>query len=282
MKLGILHPGNMGVSVAASAIAGGHQALWASEGRGRATHERADEHGLTDVGTIGRICDECAIVVSVCPPASALSVAEQVAATGYSGIYVDANAISPTRMAEVAQTVAATGATVVDGGIIGPPAWRADTTWLHLSGEPSAVNAVSNCFVDGPMHTAVVSERIGDASALKMCYAAVTKGSMALVCAVLGAAEQLGVREALESQWDADQSGLASTREAETGRVTAKAWRFVDELEEIARTFEGAGQPGGFHFAAAEVYRRLAPLKDGPHPTPLPVVLSHLVPEEHK
>lgn len=274
MKIGFLHPGSMGVSIAASAIASGHEALWASEGRGAATQERAAEHGLQDVGTVREMATASDIICSICPPDAAEDVARDVAAAGFKGIFVDCNAISPPRMERIAAILGESGASVVDGGIIGHPAWKPGTTFMHLSG-PSR-EKVAACFDGGPLGAVTMTDKIGEASALKMCYAALTKGTAALLCGILATAEQLGVREALNAQWEADGGGRALERENSVRGVPAKAWRWVDEMEEISRTFEAAGQPGGFHAASAEIFRRLTELKDGPHPTALSDVLDRL------
>ena len=70
--IGILHPGAMGISIAASAQNSGHQVYWASEGRGSATQERAAKFGLRDVRTLAALCAECPILISVCPPHAAV------------------------------------------------------------------------------------------------------------------------------------------------------------------------------------------------------------------
>ena len=274
MKIGFLHPGSMGVSIAASAIASGHQALWASEGRGSATAERAKEHGLVDAGSLANVCAESDIICSICPPAAAQDVAQAVANTGFKGTYVDGNAISPERMIAIAAIIAAAGGDTVDGAIIGHPAWKPGTTFLHLSG--GSREKVAACFEKGPLGTVLMSDRIGEASALKMCYAALTKGTAALLCGILATADGLGVREALNRQWEADGVGRAMERENTVRGVPEKAWRWIDEMEEIARTFEAAGQSGGFHSASAEVFRRLSGLKEGPHPSDLATVLDRL------
>ena len=274
MIIGFLHPGSMGVSIAASAIAGGNEALWASDGRGAETRQRAEEHGLTDVGSVEALCRESAVICSICPPAASEDVARAVAAAGFKGVFVDGNAISPERMAAVAEIVAAGGGDVVDGGIIGQPAWAAGTTYLYLSG-PSR-DTVAACFEGSHLGTVVMSEKVGEASGMKMCYAALTKGTAALLCGILATAEELGVREALYRQWEADGAGRSGEREKTVCGVPAKAWRWVDEMEEISRTFAGAGQPGGFHAASAEIFTRLSALKDGPHPTDVETVLAQL------
>lgn len=274
MKIGFLHPGSMGVSIAAAAIAAGHTALWASDGRGAATRQRAEKHGLEDVGSVAELCRQSDVVCSICPPAAAEDVARAVAEAGFKGVFVDGNAISPERMARVAAIVGDAGAEVVDGALIGHPAWAAGTTYLHLSGP--ARDRVAACFEGSVLGTVSMSDKIGDASALKMCYAALTKGTAALLCGILATAEELGVRDALNRQWEADGAGRSREREDKVCGVTAKAWRWVDEMEEISKTFAGAGQPGGFHQASADVFRRLSTLKDGPHPSPIDQVLKNL------
>jgi 3-hydroxyisobutyrate dehydrogenase-like beta-hydroxyacid dehydrogenase len=259
-RIGILHPGEMGISIAASAQNSGHQVYWVSEGRGPETHARAARFELHDAGTMARLCAECAIILSVCPPHAAEMVARQVAEAGFSGIYVDANAISPARVAQLDQMMAKAGVSFVDGGIIGGPAWKPDSTWLYLSG-PHA-DEVAAFFSAGPLATHVLATTVGAASALKMCYAAYTKGTTALLCAILATAENLGVREALERQWNYDEHGFAGQVNQRVRGVTAKAWRFAGEMEEIATTFRDAGLPGDFHAAAAIVYRRLAHFKN--------------------
>ena len=272
MNVGFIHPGAMGVSIAASAIASGHRALWASAGRSAETQDRARQHGLDDVGTIADLCAQSDVIFSICPPAAAEAVASDVAASRYKGIFVDANAVSPARMQRIAAIVGGT-ARVVDGGIIGLPAWKRGTT-IHVSGD--GCREVAGCFEGGLVAVEAMDGAIGDASALKMCYAALTKGTTAVLCAIIGAAEGLGVREALYKRWEQDGEGRSVEREMAVRNVTAKAWRYVDEMEEISRTFAEAGLPEGFHLAAADIYSRLSDLKAGPHPSRLEEVLTRL------
>jgi 3-hydroxyisobutyrate dehydrogenase-like beta-hydroxyacid dehydrogenase len=264
----------MGISVAASAANSGHTVYWVSEGRGAQTQARAAKHGLHDAGTLAQLCEVCDLILSVCPPHAAEEVAESVAAQGFTGLYVDANAIAPQRTQAIGQRITAAGASFVDGGIIGGPAWQPGKTWLYLSGPEAAT--VADCFAAGPLETAVMGPEIGQASALKMCYAAYTKGTIALLTAVMGAAEQLGVRAALEAEWARGGSSFAQENQRKVREVTAKAWRFVGEMEEIAATFASAGMPDGFHLAAAEIYTRLADFKDAPATPPLADVLAQL------
>ena len=106
-KIGILHPGQMGISVAASAQNSGHDVYWASEGRSAQTHERAEKFNLHDAHTLAELCETCSIIVSVCPPHAAEEVASQVLGHSFTGLYLDANAISPQRATRIGQPDAA-------------------------------------------------------------------------------------------------------------------------------------------------------------------------------
>jgi 3-hydroxyisobutyrate dehydrogenase-like beta-hydroxyacid dehydrogenase len=265
-KLGILHPGNMGISIAAAAQEGGTEVYWVSEGRSAQTRERAERFALRDAGTLASLCETCTVIVSICPPHAAEEMAEQVMACGFTGLYLDANAISPQRTLRIGEKMAAASVRFVDGGIIGGPAWEPGQTWLYLAGE--GADEIAACFSAGPLETAVIDGEVGKASALKMCYAAWTKGSTALLCAIVAAADQLGVWEELQQQWARGWPGFPEQTVDRVRRVTAKAWRFAGEMEEISATFDAAGLPGAFHAAAADLYRRIADFKDA-QATPL-------------
>ncbi|MEX1018042.1 MAG: DUF1932 domain-containing protein [Litorilinea sp.] len=274
--VGIIHPGEMGISIAAALVNGGNMVYWASAGRSEQSRTRAAQQGLQDAGTVEELCARCALLVSVCPPHAAEDVAQTVAGHGFAGLYVDGNAIAPARAQRIAAIVGESGAEYVDGGIVGPPAWKPDSTYLYLSG-PKAQQAAA--YFGAPLVVRVLGEARDAASALKMCYAAYTKGTTALLCAILGAAEQLDVRAALVAQWAQDGKGLDTQAPQQVRTVTAKAWRFVGEMEEIAATLESAGLPGGFHLAAADVYTRLADFKDAPATPKLDAVLAALTRE---
>ena len=277
-KVGIIHPGNMGVSVAASAADGGHEVYWASEGRSPQTRQRAERVGLSDVGTLEALCQVCDVLLSVCPPHAAEDVADHVLSAGFTGLYLDGNAISPQRVVGMAGKMSGSGVDFVDGGIVGGPAWEPGQTWLYLSGERA--EQIAQLFAGGPLETAVIGHHAGKASALKMCYAAWTKGSTALRCAVVASAAHLDVWEELAAQWDRDWPGFSEETVGRVRRVTAKAWRFAGEMEEIAATFEKAGLPGDFGRGAASVYRRLGGFKGASETPGLEQVLAALVAAE--
>ncbi len=262
-RIGIVHPGQMGIVVAVSARNSGNEVFWVSENRSASTQKRASEAGLQDAQTLGELCRLCPVIVSVCPPEFAEEIAEQVARHSYQGTYVDANAISPERAQRIARRLEENGARFVDGGIVGPPSDTRNRTWLYLSGEHAA--DVAPYFSAGPIEIEVLAGGIGRASALKMCFAAYTKGSVALACAVLAAAKQLDIFDDLERQWARSGPSLPGL-EREIARAAPKAWRYTGEMREIAATFQSAGLPPEFHQAAEEIYRRLEDFKgqEGP------------------
>jgi 3-hydroxyisobutyrate dehydrogenase-like beta-hydroxyacid dehydrogenase len=274
-KIGILHPGEMGISIAASAINNGHQVYWVSASRSDKTHARAEKYDLIAIDSLVEFCKTCEIIISICPPHVAEEVARSVIEAGFKGLYLDANAISLQRAIKIGQILEATDIQFVDGGIIGGPAWTPKETWLYLSGKHA--QEIASCFSKGPLETKIIGDEIGKASALKMCYAAYSKGTTALLSAVLTTAESLGVREELCRQWDMDDPGFSEQVNRRVRRVTAKAWRFEGEMKEIASTFDEAGLPDGFHQAAEEIYHRMANFKDSIEPPPLDDVLQALL-----
>ncbi len=253
--IGLISPGAMGASVGAAALKNSDRVIWAGAGRSAASHERATKAGLTDCGSMDSLAAESDIILSVCPPHDAQRVAEEIAGRNFDGIFVDCNAISPGKTEQLASRFAR----FVDGGIVGGPAWQTDSgTCLYLSGQQAS--AIAERFTDSPLQTSVISDRIGAASAMKMVFAAYTKGSTALLAAILGVAEHNGVRETLEHQWGASFS--SQTHQHLLGN-SHKAWRFAGEMREIAETFADADLPAGFHEAAADVFERLQCFKDG-------------------
>jgi len=275
--IGLLHPGEMGAAVGQCLAGAGHRVLWAPEGRSAATAARAAAAGLVACG-LAEMVRRCDLIMSVSPPHAALDIARQVA--GFGGVYLDANAISPATAREVAGIVEAGGASYVDGGIIGTPPVAPGFIRLYLSG-PRA-GELRDLFDGSPVDARLVDRGagsdvgasgagvsgagpigaggdVGSASAVKMAYASWTKGSAALLLAARALARAEGVEETLLAEWGISQPGLEARSARAAGSAAAKGWRWVAEMEEIAATMAAAGLPGGFHQAAAEVYRRFPP-----------------------
>jgi 3-hydroxyisobutyrate dehydrogenase-like beta-hydroxyacid dehydrogenase len=232
--VGVVHPGEMGTAVGTRGRASGHTVLWASEGRSGETARRARQAGFDDARTVDELARRCDIVVSVCPPHAAVEVARAFAS--YEGIYIDANAVSPATAREIGSIVPR----FVDGGIVGTPG----SMRIYVSGaEAESVARVLGAVV------------VPNASALKMAYAAWTKGTAALILAIRRLAEAEGITAELDGEWRLSQPQLFDRLASAEQSARAKGWRWVGEMEQIADTFAADGLPDGFHRAAAEIFR---------------------------
>ena len=267
MTVGLLHPGEMGAAVGAALRARGETVLWVSGERSAATAERARNAGLEDAGGIEELCRRSEVIISLCPPHAAVEVAGSV--KGFDGIYVDANAVSPA----TARTIAGLVDRCVDGGIIGPPPTERGTTRLYLSGQEA--KPVADLFAGTTLDARIVSAEIGAASAVKMAFAAWTKGSSALLLAIRALARVQGVEDTLLEEWRISLPQLGERSNAAARSALRKGWRWVGEMEEIAETFAASDLPDGFHQAAAEIYRRV-PHEDGGDDDSLERVLASL------
>lgn len=234
MNVGVVHPGEMGASVGARIGSGGNSVLWASAGRSADTAKRAHDAGFEDARTTDELARRCDVVVSICPPHAAVDVARAFAT--FDGVYVDANAVSPATARDIASIVPR----FVDGGIIGRPG----SMRIYVSGGEAGD-------VAGVLGAIVVS----NASALKMAYAAWTKGTAALVLAVRELANAEGITAELDDEWRLSQPQLFDRLASAERSAGAKGWRWVGEMEQIADTFAADGLPDGFHRAAAEIFR---------------------------
>lgn len=253
--LALISPGAMGAAVAACTRAD-IEVRWAGEERSAATRERAEAAGLIDAGDLDALVSGADAVLSICPPAEARRVADEVAVTGFSGLYVDANAVAPATAENIRHAVAP--ADHVDAGIIGPPPTGPGTTRLHLSGERA--EEVAAWFDGSALDARVVAGSPVAASALKVAFAGVSKGTTALLLTAVAAARAHGVEDALMEEWAG--TDLPGRLERGAAGSVPKAWRFAGEMQEIADALAAAGLPEGFHRAAADVYGRLAGFKD--------------------
>jgi Domain of unknown function (DUF1932)/Rossmann-like domain len=256
--VGILHPGAMGAAIGAALKSSAGVVIWAAAGRSDATSKRAELADLVGVPDVRELARRADLIVSICPPHAARAVAEEVAAAVADRpeppLYLDANAVAPATVQEIGALLGVDH--VVDGAVIGPPAWERGRTVLWLSG--AAAPAVAELFTGTPFESRVLGPQIGAASALKACYALQSKALPAVWGALADAADAYGVRDALRDQLARDSVDLDAAVAALVARAGAKAWRWAGEMDEAAETLAAAGVPDGFSRAAAEVYRRMA------------------------
>ncbi|OVZ55353.1 hypothetical protein CDO44_24375 [Pigmentiphaga sp. NML080357] len=271
--IALLHPGAMGAALGACLVSRGHRVLWSSAGRSAATARRAQAAGLEDAENMAAALRDADIAISVCPPHNALELARAVAENRYAGVFVDANAVSPATVRQIEEAVRAGGADFVDGGIIGQPPRKPGSTRLYLAGGKAAETAA--LFAGSALEAIALDGPAGSASALKICYAAWSKGATALLGGIRALARHEGVEAALLAEWQLS-SPQTPARSEEVAQKAEKAWRWVGEMEEIAATFHAAGLPSGFHLAAADIYRRLDVYKDAAQPPAVDEALDRL------
>jgi 3-hydroxyisobutyrate dehydrogenase-like beta-hydroxyacid dehydrogenase len=252
--IGLLNPGEMGAAVGQCLTGRGLQVLWASDERSAETADRAKAAGLADAGTARDLAAQAGVILSICPPHAALDVARAV--PGFTGVYLDANAVAPSTARQIAELITVGGGRYVDGGIIGSPPTVPGAARLYLSGaDAAAVALVHELFAGTALDARIVAGAPTAASAVKMAYAAWTKGSSALLLDARALARAEGVEDTLLAEWALSQPRLADQVERAARAAATKGWRWVGEMAEIARTMADAGLPDGFHQAAAEIYR---------------------------
>ena len=241
-RIGFMTPGDMGQGVAMQLRKKGFTVLTALEKRSDRSRRLAAEAGLTDVGSIAQLTAQSDLVMSVMNPGAALEfareAAEAIRGQSHKPAFIDCNAGAPDTMREIEAALQAAGARCLDGGLIGPPPRGTAKVNLYVSG-PGAAELEQLASEQLRVH--VMSERLGDASAIKMCYSAFNKGTQGLLLEALMAAQRLGVYEALEQQLLGSRADQYNWLLGQLPKLPPKAYRWVPEMHEIARAFEGVG-----------------------------------------
>ena len=253
--VGIVSPGAMGSALGRAWVAGGARVVATVEGRSDRTRGLA--HGLelvADLAAWGPSADD---VVSVCPPAAAGRILDDViaAAGDQRPLLADLNAVSPDTMADLEHRAGAAGFALVDGSISGGPPRPGGDTMVYLSGQHA--ETLASLPADG-IRTRVVGADVGTASAVKMCTASVYKGTTAVWAQALQTAHALGVLDIVLADLAEEHPDQVATAARRIAVATSKADRFVGEMAQIAATQSAAGASGELFAAMAAVYRRLA------------------------
>jgi putative dehydrogenase len=253
--IAVVAAGDMGAGVGARLVERGARVLTSLEGRGAASRARAEAAGMIDVPEAELAGAD--MILSIVPPAKVLELAKRLApflaVAEVKPLYVDCNAVSPETVNKVAAMISETGAPFVDAGIIGNPPKGDYTPAIYASGEPAARFAELNGFgldirvMDGP---------VGQASALKMCYAGLTKGLHAVGVSVMLGAIEAGITEPFLAELADSQPELLDYFQTRTPGIFTKAYRWVAEMQEIG-AFLGQGGDT-LYWGAAEQFGRLA------------------------
>mgnify|MGYP001475448844 FL=1 len=257
-KVAILSPGAMGHAVGRVLAEHGVDIITCLAGRSERTHRLASAAGFTEIPTLEDLVCEADLVLSILVPvdaeASACQLAGALKATGAQPYIADCNAISPMRSAKIEAVIQSAGGRFIDASIIGPPPEQGAPPRFYVSG----THAEAMLPLDGKgIVVKSLGEIIGRASGIKMCYAALTKGTSTLQVALLTAAESMGLTEELRQELAYSQAAALQSMESTIPRLPPNAHRWVGEMEEIASTFAKVGVTSHFHLGAAAIYRLL-------------------------
>jgi 3-hydroxyisobutyrate dehydrogenase-like beta-hydroxyacid dehydrogenase len=260
VTVGLLHPGSMGAAVGAQLRARGHVVLWCPDGRSDVTRSRAEGAGLQPV-SLAELAARSEVLLSLCPPAAAEQVAAAVAdvRSGADAIYVEANAVAPTRVNRIADSLAPLP--VVDAAVVGSPPVGGKTPTLYLAGGGESVERVVQLFAETDVRVRVLGDSLGAASALKLAYTSYQKVSRVLAAVAYGAADAYGVGdELLAIAAKRTRSYLVETDYIP--KTAARAWRWGPEIEDAAELLAEAGVPDSLMHAAAATLARWDDSKD--------------------
>jgi 3-hydroxyisobutyrate dehydrogenase-like beta-hydroxyacid dehydrogenase len=257
--IAILSPGDMGHGVGKALGENGFEVITCLTGRSDRTRALAEEGGIRDVPDLGDMAGEADLVLSILVPsqaaATARAFADAASTAGASAVYADCNAVSLRTAREIDTIITGAGSRFIDGGIIGGSPARGAAPRFYCCGPHSSLMIE----LDGKgIAVRDIGGEVGRASGIKMCYASFTKGTSALLVAMLTAAESLGLSDELASELAFSQPDTLKRAETSVTGLPSNAGRWIGEMEEIAATFDATGVTPHLHRGAAEMFRLLA------------------------
>jgi 3-hydroxyisobutyrate dehydrogenase-like beta-hydroxyacid dehydrogenase len=265
--VGVIAMGEMGSGVARRLHERGATVITSLAGRSAASAARAEKAGAIPVATDDEFVAQAGFILSIVPPGDAVALAERLAPAikraGRKTVYVDCNAVSPQTADRIGEVLADTGCTYVDAGIVGPPPSATGRTIFYASGpgagefERLGAYGLSIRAMDGPN---------GAASAMKLSYAGITKGCTAIGSAMMLGATRGGTADALLQELSESQPMLLDWMRSFVGRMPPKAYRWVAEMEEIAK-FQGDDPAArDIYLGIALFYQQIAAAVEAPKP----------------
>ena len=254
----IMSPGDMGHAVGQVLSESGIDVITCTDGRSQRTKNLAEMAGLRQVATLEDMVIQADLVLSIMVPSKAMSFVREISPHFESSktptYFADCNAVSPQSALAMAEVINQAGGKFIDGGIIGTAPTKGDTPRFYVSGPDASVVME----LDGRgIIVKAIGNKVGQASGIKMCYAALTKGTNTLHVALLTAASRMGLTDDLRKEFEFSQKSHLAAMEKGISRLPANAHRWIGEMEEIAATFENLGVTPNFHKGAAEIYKML-------------------------
>ena len=252
----IISPGDMGHAVGQRLREYELDVITCLAGRSERTRALADRAGIRDVATMEELVEQSDLVMSMTVSAAVPGVCRQVGdalrATGAATLFAECNAIAPQLARELEPLIADAGGRYVDASIIGGPPRPGYSPHFYASGRHAAEFAQLQ---DCGLTVLPLDGEVGQASGIKMCYAAMTKGSWALYAQLLLAAERMGLTEPLLAEFRSGQPEVLQRMERALPTVPPRARRWVSEMEEIRDTFARLGLPPQLFEGVGDMYR---------------------------
>ena len=255
-SVAILSPGDMGHAVGQLLKEHELEVLTCLAGRSRRTRELSEKAGIIEVATIEELVRRAdavlAITVSEAVPGLCREVGDAVKASGSGLLYAESNAISPKLSQQMEALLTEAGARYVDASIIGGPPKNGASPRFYASGPHAAEFEELREF---GLDVRNLGGEVGRASGIKMCYAAMTKGTAALDTELLMAAEQMGLSSDLMTEFRNSQPAVVRRMEEGLPGIPAKSRRWVSEMEQIRDTFGDLGLTPKIFQGVAYMYR---------------------------
>ena len=256
--VGIMSPGDMGHSVGQVLKTHGFNISTCLDGRSERTKRLALTAGFNISPTLEDLVKEVDIILSILVPSEsknfAAKMVDPIRRVGKNIYFADCNAISPSTATELSKMINDAGGKFIDGGIIGGPPTKGDKTRFYVSGKYAPIMSELD---EKGIKIKFAGDEIGQASGIKMCYAALTKGTSTLQVALLTVAQKLGLTDCLRDELAYSQQTNLSLMESGIPRLPPNAHRWIGEMEEIAKTFKEVGITPNFHLGAVEIYKLL-------------------------
>ena len=254
----VIAPGMMGAAVGKRLTDHGLKVLTSLQGRSAETRERAQAAGM--VAASDEEIAATDFILSILPPGDAVALAQRFAgaltASNSKPVYVDCNAVSPPTVERIAAAIAPTGSAFVDAGIIGAPPKPNDAGPRFYASGPDAPRFAA--LKDFGLDIRVLGGPMSTASALKMSYAGITKGTQALGAAMLLAATRGGTADALFAELQGSQPQMLAWLKRNLALMPPKAYRWVAEMHEIAEFVGEDPSAHELYLGAAHFYERIA------------------------
>ena len=252
----ILSPGDMGHAVGQRLREHELDVITCLAGRSDRTRALAEKAGIREVANLEELVAQADLIMSMTVSAAVPSLCQEVAdalrATGADTLFAECNAISPQLTRELEPVLTAAGGRFVDVSIIGGPPRPGYSPHFYTSGQYAAAFAEVGQF---GLEVRPLAGETGQASGIKMCYAAMTKGSSALYAQLLTAAERMGLTEPLLAEFAEGQSAVLQRMERGLPTVPPRSRRWVSEMEEIRDTFAHLGLTPHLFQGVADMYR---------------------------